>query len=66
MTTQEQEKGAINKAFENAIDGIYVHFIVLHAGSTSDQERDTAMVTFKNQILNARRMRDLAVSLLPA
>jgi hypothetical protein len=66
MTTQEQEKGIINKSFENVIDGIYVNFIVLYTGSTNDQERDTAMATFKSQVLNARRIRDLAISLLPA
>ena len=66
MTTQDQEKGVINTSFEKVIDGIYVNFIVLYTGSMNDHERDTASATFKSQILNARRIRDLAISLLPA
>lgn len=66
MTTQDQEQEAINTSFQQVIEGVYVNFIGLYSGSTSDQERDTAMATFKTQILNARRIRDLAISLLPA
>lgn len=65
MTNQEQESCVINKAFENIVDGIYNNFIILYAGSTNDQEREVTKVTFQRQILNARTIRDLAISLLP-
>jgi len=66
MTTLDQEQDAINKAFQKAIEAVYVNFISLYAGSANDHERDTAMATFKAQILSTRRIRDLAISLLPA
>jgi hypothetical protein len=65
MTTQDQERDAINNAFQQTIEGVYINFISLYAGAANDQERDTAMATFKAQILSARRIRDLAISLLP-
>jgi len=66
MTPHEQEASVINQSFERIVDDIYTNFITLYAGSTNDQEREITKATFQRQILEARAMRNLALSLLPA
>jgi hypothetical protein len=66
MNNQEQESCAINRSFEKIVEEIYVNFIALHTQAVNDQERAITKATFQRQILSARAIRDLAMSLLPA